>query len=184
MKRVCRDIIIEIGGITMIKIRPITQDDADQFWELRLEALKYNPEAFSASYEESINKSMEAVRTRINVTEENFILGAFVESNRLIGMIGFYRGQAKKLNHKGHIWGTYVTSEFRGKGIAKEILVEIIERAKKIEGLIHINLEVVTFNEGARKLYKSVGFEVYGLERNGFKLNDQYFDEELMKYIL
>lgn len=32
----------------------------------------------------------------------------------------------------------------------------------------------------AKKLYNSLGFEVYGVERNALKYNGQYFDEDLM----
>ena len=39
---------------------------------------------------------------------------------------------------------------------------------------------VVTTNEAARSLYRSMGFEVYGTVQKAFKEGDQYWDEELM----
>ena len=47
--------ILILGGMLMlISIRIIVPDDVDIFWNLRLEALRDHPEAFSADYEESI----------------------------------------------------------------------------------------------------------------------------------
>jgi RimJ/RimL family protein N-acetyltransferase len=79
-----------------------------------LNALKNNPEAFSANNEDSTNTTLESVRARIQVTDDNFILGAF-NNDTVIGMIGFVRERTKKLNHKSYIWGTYVAQDFRGQ---------------------------------------------------------------------
>lgn len=59
-------------------------------------------------------------------------------------------------------------------------MLELIERAKHLDGLEQIKLTVVSENHPAKKLYKSLGFEVYGIERNALKFNGQYYDEDLM----
>jgi RimJ/RimL family protein N-acetyltransferase len=41
-------------------------------------------------------------------------------------------------------------------------------------------LSVVTTNEKAIALYKSLGFITYGMEPKALKLQGQYWDEELM----
>lgn len=71
------------GMIVLISIRNIVPDDAQIFWDLRLDALRDHPEAFSADYDESINKTLESVAARIHVGQENFILGAFTEDNEI-----------------------------------------------------------------------------------------------------
>ncbi|WP_197479962.1 GNAT family N-acetyltransferase [Paenibacillus swuensis] len=90
--------------------------------------------------------------------------------------------QGKKMEHKGKIWGTYVLPEYRGHGIGRKLLDEIISRSKRIEGICQVNLGVITFNEAAMKLYESYGFKSYGLEINSMKHNGTYFDEQLMTY--
>jgi RimJ/RimL family protein N-acetyltransferase len=78
----------------------------------------------------------------------------------------------------------YVSPELRGKGLGKTILLELINRVRDHEGLEQINLTVVSNNESAMKLYESVGFEAYGVERNALKFNEQYYDEDLMVFKL
>lgn len=90
------------------------------------------------------------------------------------------RESCLKTCHKGNVFGIYVKPDFRGKSIGKALLTELIEQAKKCEGLEQINLAVVTENHSAKKLYDSLGFEVYGTERNALKFNGNYFDEDLM----
>lgn len=165
----------------MIVIRVLTPADAESFRDLRLNALKNNPEAFSANYEDFANTSLESVRERIHNTDDSIILGAFI-NDVLIGMIGFVRERSGKLNHKGNIWGTYVSQEFRGQGIGSKLLNETILRAKKVKGLSQINLGVITFNEAAKRMYETHGFKSYGIEINSMQYNGKYFDEELMTY--
>lgn len=55
---------------------------------------------------------------------------------------------------------------------------EAIKTAKDMEGIEQINLTVVTSNESAKKLYTSLGFEVFGEEKRALKIDNTYFDEE------
>ncbi len=164
-------------------IRNITKEDVTTFWNLRLRALEEFPEAFSSSYEESSSNSIEQVASRISEEEDNYILGAFSDDT-LVGMVGFIRENKKKLIHKSFIWGMYVVPEEQGKRIGRKLLEELIHRAKQLEGLSQVNLVVVSSNEAAKKLYQSLGFEIYGLERNAMKVEDTYYDEDLMVLIL
>ncbi|GGN91445.1 GNAT family N-acetyltransferase [Saccharibacillus kuerlensis] len=166
----------------MFYIKEVKQEDAEIYWKLRLEALKTNPEAFGASYEDSIHTPISEVTKRIKNESDNYILMAFTESDQAAGMIGFRREQGIKLRHKGMIWGVYVSSEHRGKGIAAELLKEVIHRGKDLEGLKQINLCVVTTNQAAVDLYKKLGFKTYGIEKNALEYKGQGYDEELMAY--
>jgi ribosomal protein S18 acetylase RimI-like enzyme len=74
----------------------------------------------------------------------------------------------------------YVRPESRGLGIGKALLQEAITQANRLPGLEQLHLMVVTTNEAARALYRSMGFEVYGTVCQAFKLGEQYWDEELM----
>jgi ribosomal protein S18 acetylase RimI-like enzyme len=164
----------------MVTLRTITKNDVHEFWRLRLEGLLRNPESFSASYEESVNLSIEFAKDRIGETEQNYVIGAFDENNSLAGMAGFRREQTLKLKHKAFIWGVYVTDKYRGQGIGKRMLEEIITRSRQLHDLKLIYLSATANNEPAKRLYQSLGFKTYGIEKNALKVGEAYLDEEWM----
>lgn len=168
----------------MIHIQNIVREQAEAFWKLRLEALKSHPEAFGSSYEEQADTPMSEVELKINNQPDQYILGAFSEDNRLLGMAGFRREQAMKVRHKGMVWGVYVSPECRGLGLAKQLMQEILRRGRDIDGLQQIQLTVVTANHTAAALYKKLGFVSYGIEKDALIVQGQSYDEELMTYFL
>ena len=163
-----------------MQIRPLTLQDADTWWHLRLVALKDEPHSFAESAEEHEARSQEDIQKFFRaLNSEDFIIGAF-EDSELAGMAGFYREKHTKFRHKGTIWGVYVRRESRGKGIAKAILSEVIHRARMIDGLEQILLVVAATQEKPRRLYESLGFRKYGVEPRSLRVGDEYIDDELM----
>ncbi|MBA3945841.1 MAG: GNAT family N-acetyltransferase [Herpetosiphonaceae bacterium] len=159
-------------------IRRLAQADVDAFRQLRLRALQEHPEAFGRSYEESIAAPPEHWLARLQPTPHDFILGAFEDT--LVGMVGFRREQGLKEQHKGLIWGMYVTSEASGRGIGRALLEQLLAEAQQQPTLEQIMLSVVTTNVAARQLYASLGFKTYGVEPRALKVGQQYLDEDLM----
>ena len=78
----------------------------------------------------------------------------------------------------------YVKPEKRGTGLGKKLLLSAIEKAISLNDIEQINLSVIAQNESVKQLYQSLGFEVFGIEKNGIKVNDTYFDEEHMVMFL
>ena len=160
-------------------IRILTEDDIEALWALRLRALKENPEAFGSTYKETLARGNEWMRQRLRAPEsETFYLGAFAEN--LIGIVACFREDASKTRHKGYVVSMYVAPESRGLGAGKGLMQELIERARRIEGLEQLHLAVVTTNSVAYQLYRSLGFEVYGTEPRALKSGGEYWDEHLM----
>ena len=163
-----------------MRIRTLGPADVELFYDFRLRGLRESPEAFGSTYGEESVMSAEARRSRFHCTDENFVLGAFGEDGRLIGVAGFYRATHLKLRHKGFVWGMYVSPESRGRGVGGALLLALIERGKSLPGLEQICLDVVTANDAARTLYLSQGFQVYALEREAMKQDGEYYDLEHM----
>ncbi|GAK08086.1 GNAT family N-acetyltransferase [Geomicrobium sp. JCM 19038] len=163
-----------------MNIRILNKSDALLYQELRLSGLKVNPEAFGSTYDREEKFNFETVVERLNPTKDKFVLGAFNKSGSLVGIVTFIRENSLKTSHKGNVFGMYVAPEGRGQGLGKSLMIELIKNAKNCTGLEQINLTVVSANDSAKKLYNSVGFEVYGVERNAQKFNGEYLDEDLM----
>jgi ribosomal protein S18 acetylase RimI-like enzyme len=160
-------------------IRRLTEDDLDALWQLRLQALIDNPEAFGSTYEEALARgSAWMLQILQQKQEETFYLGAFDKS--LSGMIRFLREEGSKERHKSHVISMYVLPEKRGQGAGKALLLELIAQAKLLEGLEQLHLTVITTNLAARNLYRSLGFEIYGTAPRTLKKGEQYWDEDLM----
>lgn len=165
----------------MIVIHEMKQTEAKPFWSLRLEALLNHPTAFGSSYDEAKDTPMEVVRERLICNDNQFVLGAYSgEDNRLVGMVGCKRETSLKARHKAFIWGMYVTPEFRQLGVGRLLMEEVINRASAMVGLDIVMLTVVTSNASASRLYRSLGFETYGVERCALKVDGVCIDEAHM----
>jgi len=165
-----------------MNIRVLESHDAALYQSLRLHALKTSPEAFGSTYEREVSFSLETVAERIKPTNGKVTLGAFLAERQLIAIVTFVRETNVKTAHKGHIYGMYVSPDHRGLGIGRTLISELMKQASNQPGLEQINLTVVSDNVSAKKLYASLGFQVFGIERRALKSDGKYFDEEFMTY--
>jgi RimJ/RimL family protein N-acetyltransferase len=159
----------------------LDENDAESFRALRLRALQESPEAFGSSYEETAAQSLASMARRLRTDPEaphDFYLGAFDPA--IIGMIGFQRETRRKTQHTGTIRSLYVAAHARGRGVGHALLERGIAEARLQPGLEQLFLAVVSTNEAARRLYAAHGFTVYGVEPHALKLDDRYYDEDLM----
>jgi ribosomal protein S18 acetylase RimI-like enzyme len=164
-----------------MEIRKLDYKDASAYKELRLEALRNHPEAFSSSYEEEKDDPLERTASRLN-DQNSFTFGAFTDE-MLIGVVSLVLDTKTKIRHRGHIFAMYVTQNIRRTGAGKALISRAISQAKE-NGIEQLYLTVTASNEPAKKLYQSFGFKVFGIDKNALKFEDTYFDDELMVLFL
>ena len=157
-----------------LQIRRLEASDAALYREIRLEALKKNPEAFGSTFERENAQPLswfEAVVVRAD------IFGAFLDG-ALVGIAGYAAQEGSKQAHKGLLWGMYVRTAGRNASLGKRLVAAVLDHARgRVE---MVQLTVVSENEAARRLYGAMGFVEYGYEKRGLKQDERYYDEVLM----
>ncbi len=163
-----------------VLIRKLTEDDMEAVWALRLQALAESPESFGSTYEDTLARGQKSILRRLRQgNTDNFYFGAFDETLTLVGMIGLVREAGIKSRHKADIVSLYTLPSARGQGVARALMQAVIDYAKQ-QGLEQLLLAVVTTALPARNLYRSLGFQTYGLAPRTLKLDERYWDEEFM----
>ena len=165
-------------SIPSIQVRQLTPEDAESFREIRLEALRTNPEAFGSVYE--AEKDAPVSKYAAWMTSSR-LFGAF-QGKELVGIVALTFLEGSKESHKGLLRSMYVTSKVRKAGVGRQLVEAVIQASRgRVELLL---LTVVSENEGALRLYESFGFRRYGLEKHSLKQNGKYYDEVLMAFDL
>lgn len=165
-----------------MEIRKLSDGDVEGFRALRLRALKTNPEAFGSTYEREKEFPVERFLSRLNTEGDNFVVGGFVDGE-LVCNASFLRSMGQKELHKGTIVAMFCDEEHRGTGVAKAVVRYLIEEARKLDGLLKIDLMVVSENTRAKRFYESFGFTRYGTEPMALFDGERYLDENLMTLV-
>src|ERR1700730_52507 len=93
-----------VASISGLQIRRLETSDAALYRDIRLEALKQNPEAFGSTFE----RESEAPLSWFDaVGDRSDIYGAFLDGT-LAGVAGFVAQESSKQAHKAVLWGMYV----------------------------------------------------------------------------
>jgi RimJ/RimL family protein N-acetyltransferase len=167
----------------MIEVRVLSARDAAEFQRLRLEALRESPTAFSSSYEDERDRDVAKIAERISPDGLGVVFGAF-EGGQLIGLAGFRREGGRKREHKGFIWGMYVTPTHRRRGVGRQLVESVLSHASSLPGLRRVNLGVNAANSQAIALYEATGFRSYGVERAFLIVDGVEQDEVHMSYVI
>jgi len=76
-----------------------------------------------------------------------------------------------------------IFSSFRGQGLGREMVKQLLETGFSGMNLHRISLHVFDFNETAILCYKSLGFQKEGLLRHARKVNDEYWNIIVMSIL-
>lgn len=127
--------------------------------DLRLEALKNEPQAFGSSYAGSLNIPDADWRTRLENAARgkgHWLLFAR-EKDALVGMIGAFIEDAPGI---AMIVSVYVAKAARGRGISKKLMTAILAELTRSQSVETARLTVNKDQFAAVALYRGFGFKV------------------------
>jgi ribosomal protein S18 acetylase RimI-like enzyme len=133
------------------------------FQSLRLQGLQECPTAFASSFDEECDLLLAAVAERLGKRSDRAIFGAF-PGHDLVGVVGLKREDLRKLSHKAHIWGMYVTPTARKRGVGRQLVTKALSFALSELGVRQVSLGVNAANKAAIALYQRMGFKAFGRE--------------------
>jgi len=162
-----------------IIIKKVAVKNWEKFKEIRLEALKNNPEAFGSSYEEEVQRSDE--RWRISLANKNKTVFLALDRKIPIAIATISYESMIKMNHLANIYSVYVKPEYRGRAISSKLIKSILADVKKKKRIKKIKLNVVTTQLPAINLYKKFGFKIIAKLSKEVKLGKRYYDEYMME---
>ncbi len=158
-------------------IRPVRIEDASAINEMRrMDGVRENTLGI---FSERVTRSEDFIR---GLTENEHLLVAEVkeaEVRKVVGMVGLHVGRNPRLRHSASV-GIMVHTDYQGKGIGTALLKKVIDLADNWLMLVRVELTAFVENEGAVKLYQSLGFQIEGTKKYAAIRNGKYADEYLM----
>jgi ribosomal protein S18 acetylase RimI-like enzyme len=147
--------------MSQVEIITLPADQWQRYREIRLEALREEPQAFSSSHADVEQRPPDFWQGRLAEAarrETSWLLFAQA-GGRLVGMIGAFVDQEPGT---AQIISVYVCHAARGKGVGKALMEAILAEVRKMEGIRKAALDVNRRQTAALALYRRMGFEVVG----------------------
>jgi ribosomal protein S18 acetylase RimI-like enzyme len=138
--------------------------DAGRYRALMLQAYELAPNAFtSTAQERAAEPESFWVRRLADPAGLTAAFGAF-EGDDLVGSVTLEFSSKPKTRHKAHVIGMYVATAARGTGAGRALLEALIAYAQGRKHVQMLTLTVTEGNEPALRLYRSFGFQAFGVE--------------------
>ncbi|MDQ3008104.1 MAG: GNAT family N-acetyltransferase [bacterium] len=161
-----------------MRTRPLTQHDAETFQQARLHALSHDGTAFLSDFNSEKFKSVANFASDIRQAAYTPPFGYYgcFEGDTLIGYSQLGNSVLSKQAHVSYIYNLYIEPDFRGQGIASQLLSTLIEisRDNQLE-ILYVNC--FADNQPGLSLYKKAGFREYGRKPHSAKWQATYNDE-------
>jgi ribosomal protein S18 acetylase RimI-like enzyme len=161
-----------MNGAGAILVRPLVQDDAQQYRALRLASLRDFQFAHGPDYEEALAKTLAWHAQRLAKPDYHWF-GAF-DGPALVGAICLRLQEGRRLRHSASLNSLMVPSSHQRAGIGRLLSVHLIGHARSLGHIRQITLEVNESNVPARRLYDSLGFRQFGLEPDAILHEGRY----------
>lgn len=155
-------------------IRPVEAGDAQA-----LAALRRMPGVFENTLGLPSARLEQSERFLQNLDSNQHQFVAVLPDGTVVGTCGLTVNANPRLHHSASV-GLFVRTDWQGHGAGTAMLNTVLDLADHWLMLVRVELEVFSDNEGAIRLYESLGFEKEGLKRMATIRGGRYVDEYLM----
>lgn len=172
-----------MDNVEIVKLMP---GEWEKYKEFRLNASEEDPLAWGVTLEEESAYPDEWWREQLEKVDQKagrWILFAKVEE-QIVGMVAANQIKRLKMNHIAHIDSVSVKNEFRGRGIASQLMRALLDKLSNEPNIFVAQMGVSSAQTAAISLYKKFGFEVAGTRKKVFNNEGKFYDEVLMERML
>lgn len=166
-------------SLNQLVIRTAAMGDAEGILNIQKEVVEEGDFLLMDSVE--FNKTIADQKQwiqRILQNKREILLIADV-ADKMAGWLVFQSPNRVRLNHTGSI-GMMVKKEFRNRQVGRKLLETLLVWAEQHKEIEKICLGVLSSNDRAIHLYRSLGFLEEGRKVNEVKIGDRYVDDILM----
>ena len=166
-------------------IKLLSENDVQQFKELRLNSLTDDPLSWHSSLAEENNLDDSFFYGRIVNSRYVPIFGyyGYFENEKLLAYAQLSKSFYLKKSHIATLYDVVVTKEARRKSIGRKLITFIISKAKSVSNIEQIHLKVNSENKGALKFYEALGFKKTATIKDAVKEPDGSYQDEY-EYVL
>ncbi|MGE3166236.1 MAG: GNAT family N-acetyltransferase [Planctomycetota bacterium] len=151
------------------RVSLLTTHDVALYRALMLEAYASAPDAFTSTLEERAAEPESWWIKRIaDPAGTTAAFGAFRDSE-LVGAVALEFSRKPKTRHKAVLIGMYVKPTARSAGVGRLLVDTALAHVARCPEVRVITLTVTHGNVAAESLYRSVGFEPFGLEPDAMR---------------
>jgi len=167
-----------------LDVRRLSLGDFERYSALRLEGLIEFPAAFTTDADAWRDAPRSTLEAHVGPDRpDSPVLGAWLGTDGPIGLLGMNREQRRSVSHKAGLWGFYVARPYRGRGVGRRLVTEMIVVARKA-GIRQLRAVVPTSSIAALSLLDDLGFERYGLERDARLVEGAFHDQVYLVRLL
>jgi ribosomal protein S18 acetylase RimI-like enzyme len=140
-----------------VDVRRIRADEGALLREVRLTALRTDPEAFGSTWDREVELTdadwdERAARSAVGAERATFVA---TMDGRVVGLVGGYRPEAGA--ERVELISMWTDPAARGHGMGRRLVDAVVDHARAT-GAAQVDLWVMRGNEHALALYRAVGF--------------------------
>ncbi|UXR63483.1 GNAT family N-acetyltransferase [Bdellovibrio bacteriovorus] len=117
-----------------------------------------------------------------SAASDSAIILAVYHEGRMVGFCDARSYKDIKRKHRAGL-GISILAEYRGCGLGRKLMEVLLENIKRFAGIQIIELDVMTNNQSALKLYESLGFKHAGVFPKAFILPTGEVSDNLSMYL-